>query len=149
MIRTVIVGLALSAGLLASSGAAAQGATAAQPAGSFTAADAAPFIGEWTLDLQGPNGPGVFTLIVKVEKEKVLGEITGATTEPQAITDITRTGESLVLRYTFNYEGNAVDAAVRLTPAPEVKMNAQIDFADGAYVMTGTATKKETVAPPL
>lgn len=148
MIRTVIAGAVLTAGLLASSGvAAAQGAPAAQPAAPFTAADAAPFLGEWALDLQGPNGPGVFTLIVKVEKEKVLGEISGATSEPQPITDISRSGESLLLRYTFNYEGTAVDAVVQLTPAPERKTTAQIDFAGGAYVMTGTATRKEKVAP--
>lgn len=147
MIRTVIVGAVLTMGLFASTGASAQVATAAQPAAPFTAADAAPFLGEWTLDLQGPNGPGVFTLIVKAEEEKVVGEISGAASEPQAITDITRSGESLVLRYTFNYEGSAVDAAVQLTPAPDRKTTAQIDFAGGAYVMTGTATKKEKVAP--
>jgi hypothetical protein len=31
---------------------------------------------------------------------------------------------------------------VRLTPS-EGKMSAQIDFAGGAYVMTGSATKKD------
>jgi hypothetical protein len=35
-----------------------------------------------------------------------------------------------------------VDAVVSLTPAEEGKVNAQIDFAGGSYVMTGTATKK-------
>ena len=79
MIRTVIVGTALIAGLLTPTDVAAgQVASAAQPAAQVTAADAAPFIGEWTLDLQGPNGPGAFDLTVKVEKEKVVGEIAGA-----------------------------------------------------------------------
>jgi hypothetical protein len=110
-----------------------------------TAVDAAPFIGDWTLDLQGQNGPGAFDLAVKVEKEKVVAEITSATMATQPITDVTRAGESLVLSYTFNYEGNAVDAVVKLTPASEGKTNAQIDFAGGAYVMSGTATKKEKV----
>jgi hypothetical protein len=36
-----------------------------------------------------------------------------------------------------------VDAVVSLTAAEEGKLNAQIDFAGGAYVMTGTATKNE------
>ena len=47
----------------------------AHAAGQVTAADAVPFVGDWTLALQGPNGPGTFELSVKVEKEKVSGEI--------------------------------------------------------------------------
>ena len=144
MIRTVIAGTALIAELLTPSHVAAgPAASALQSAAQVTAADAAPFIGDWTLDLQGQNGPGAFDLTVKVEKEKVVGEITGATLATQPITDVTRAGQSLVLSYTFNYEGNAVDAVVRLTPAPEGKTDAQIDFAGGAYIMSGTATKKE------
>jgi nitrogen fixation protein FixH len=51
--------------------------------------------------------------------------------------------KSLVLGYSFTWEGNPVDAAVSLTPAADGKMTAQIDFANGAYIMSGTATKKE------
>jgi hypothetical protein len=144
MIRTVIISTALIAGLLTPSVVAAgQAASAAQSTAQLTAADAAPFIGDWTLDLQGPNGPGTFNLTVKVEKEKVAAEITGETTATQPIPDITKDDKSLVLSYSFNYEGNAVDAVVRLTPAAEGKMNAQISFASGAYIMSGNATKKE------
>jgi hypothetical protein len=144
MIRTVIVSTALSAGLLTSSGvAAAPAVRAGQSATQVSAADAAPFIGDWTLDLQGQNGPGTFELSVKAEKEKVVGEITGGTIPTQPIAEVTKADKSLVLRYTFTYDGNPVDAAVRLTPAPEGKMNAEIDFAGGAYVMTGTAARKE------
>jgi hypothetical protein len=63
MIRTLITSAALVAGLLA------------QAPAPLTPADAAPFIGQWTLALEGPNGPGTFQLTVKVEKEKVVGEI--------------------------------------------------------------------------
>lgn len=144
MIRASIVSTALIAGLLTPSGvAAAPAAGAAQSAAQPTAADAAPFMGDWTLDLQGPDGPGTFDLIVKVEKEKVIGEITGRTMPTQPITDVTRADKTLVLSYSFNYEGNAVDTVVRLTPAPEGKMNAQIAFAGGAYIMSGPATKQE------
>jgi hypothetical protein len=144
MIRTVVAGTALIAELLTPSHVAAgPAASAVQSAAQVSAADAAPFIGDWTLDLQGQNGPGAFDLTVKVEKEKVVGEITGATLATQPIADVTKAGQSLVLSYTFNYEGNAVDAVVRLTPAAEGKTDAQIDFAGGAYIMSGTATKKE------
>ncbi len=144
MIRMVNAGPVLMAGLLIASGVAAGSAvSAAQSATQVAVADATPFIGEWTLTLQGPDGPGAFDLTVKVEKEKVVGEITGATKATQPIPDVTKADTSLVLSYSFNYEGNAVDAVVRLTPASDGKMTAQIDFAGGAYVMSGTASKKE------
>ena len=138
MIRTLIAGTALMAGLVIPGPAA-----NAQSAPQVTAADAAPFIGEWTLDLQGPNGPGTFELTVKVEKEKVTGEITGGTLATQPIAEVSKADQSLLLSYSFTWENNPVDAVVKLTPAPEGKMNAQIAFASGAYIMTGTATRKE------
>ena len=117
---------------------------AAQAAGQVTAADAAPFVGDWTLALQGPNGPGTFELFVKVEKEKVSAEISSELLPRQAIREISLVNKSLVLGYAFTWEGSPVEAAVSLTPADGGKMTAQIDFAGGAYVMTGTASKKES-----
>ena len=93
--------------------------------------------------MEGPNGPAAFELTVKVESEKVAGEIAGGTTAAQPIADITKSGQSLLLSYSFNYEGNPVDAVVKLTPTADGKTGAQIDFAGGAYVMTGSATKKD------
>jgi hypothetical protein len=121
----------------------------AQAGKQITAADAAPFVGEWTLALQGPNGPGTFELSVKVEKEKVSGEITSDAVPTRAIRDMSLVNKSLVLGYTFTWEGNAVDAVVSLTPADGGNMTAQIDFAGGAYVMTGAAVKKEISKPLL
>jgi hypothetical protein len=140
----VMASTALIAGLLTpSNSAAGPVAGAAQSAAQVTAADAAPFIGEWTLALQGPNGPAAFDLTVKVDKEKVVGEIAGAEIPTQPIADVTKADKSLVLGYSFDYQGNAVPTVVSLTPAADGKMSAQIDFAGGAYVMSGTATKKE------
>jgi len=108
-----------------------------------TAADAAPFVGDWSLTLQGPNGPGTFDLSVKVEGEKVLAEIASEQLPKQPITSITMADKTMVLGYSFTWEGNPVEAVVSLTPAAEGKTTAQIDFAGGAYVMTGTAAKKD------
>lgn len=143
MIRTALAGTVLVAGLLtAASVAGGPAFPAAQAAAQVSAADAAPFIGEWALAMEGPNGPAAFDLSIKVENEKVTGSIAGGTTAAQPITDITKSGQSLFLSYAFNYEGSPVDAVVKLTPAADGKTGAQIDFAGGAYVMTGSATKK-------
>ena len=136
MFRNVLASTALIV-LTVVAGAAAQGAATVTPA------DAEPFVGDWTLDLQGPNGPGTFSLSIKVEKDKVVGEIAGGEQTAQPITSISKSDKGLVLEYSFSYEGNPVDAVVSLTPGDEGKTNAQIDFAGGAYTMTGSATKKD------
>ena len=132
MIGTVLLATAIAMASVAT----AQSSTPATPA------DASPFIGDWTLTLQGPNGPGTFDLSVSVEKEKVIGEIANEMVPKQAITDITKAGKSLKLGYSFTWEGNPVPAVVSLTPGDDGKVAAEIDFAGGAYVMTGTAAKK-------
>ena len=143
MIRSDIVRTALLAGLFIALVIASPVVNAKQSAAQVTTADAAPFVGDWTLTLQGPNGPGSFDLSVKVDKEKVVGEIANAQMATLPITDISKADKTLVLRYTFTWENNPVDAAVSLTPAADGKVAAQIDFAGGAYTMTGTAAKKE------
>ena len=116
-----------------------------QSASQISAADAAPFLGEWTLELQGPNGPGTFTLSIRVDKEteKVVGEIASESTGKTPISTMSLADKNLVLNYSFTWEGNPVDAVVSLSPEKEGKSAAQIDFAGGAYVMTGTATKND------
>jgi hypothetical protein len=82
-------------------------------------------------------------LSVKVEAGKVLGEIASEMLAKQPITDVSIADKSLVMGYSFQWEGNPVTAVVSLTPAAEGKTTAQMDFAGGAYVMIGTAAKKE------
>jgi hypothetical protein len=122
---------------------AARAATVEQASSQVSATDAAPFIGDWTLALEGPNGPATMGLAVKVEQEKVSAELSSDVMGAQPITNIAKADKALVLSYSFTYDGNNVDAAISLTPASDGKMAAQIDFAGGAYIMTGAATKKE------
>ena len=146
MFTTVLFAMLVSAQfmpILAARPAYVADAVVTQATGTATAIDAAPFLGDWTLALQGPNGPGNFDLSVKVEKDKVVGEIGSEQLPKQAITDISKADKKLLLRYSFMYEGNPVDTLVTLTPADDGKVAAQIDFAGGAYVMTGTAAKKD------
>ena len=146
MIRTGIATAAILAGLLTTFAAPAHAGRSAMPAAAqaaaATAADAAPFLGEWTLNLEGPNGPAVFDLTVKTEADKVLAEIKSDQMPPTPITDIAKTDKGLVLKFSFDYQGNQVGAVTTLTPGAD-KTAAQIDFADGAYVVTGPAVKKE------
>jgi hypothetical protein len=117
--------------------------TAQQSSSPVSVTDAAPFVGDWTLDMQGSNGPATLGLAVKAEQDKVSAELVSDAMGTQAITSIAKADKALMLSYSFTYDGNNVDAVIRLTPTTDGKMAAQIDFAGGAYVMTGTATKKE------
>src|SRR5262245_36027409 len=115
MIRTTVARAALVAGLLASVASAAPSVVNAAQAGTqVSPADAAAFLGDWTLTLQGPNGPGVFDLTVKVEKEKVVGEISNQQMPTQPISDVSKVDKSLMLSYSFTWEGNPVGAVVSL-----------------------------------
>jgi hypothetical protein len=140
--RTYFVAL-LVALLMLHSPAASTAIPAQQTSSPVSATDAGPFIGDWTLALEGPNGPATMGLAVKAEQDKVSAELSSDAMGTQAITSIAKADKALVLSYSFTYDGNNVDAVIRLTPAADGKTAAQIDFAGGAYVMTGTATKKE------
>jgi hypothetical protein len=149
MSRTITPAVVLVAALLALFGvpsvARAEVFATRQASAPLTAADVTPFLGDWALALEGPNGPAAFTLSVKMDKEKPSAELISEAMGTQPITDVAKTDKSLALSYSFTWEGNAVDAVIKLTPAADGKTTAQIDFAGGAYVMTGTATKKDTV----
>ncbi len=137
-ISMVFVGVLISLNM---AGAAAQGQAPATPAAATPEAAAA-FLGDWTITAEGANGPATFALSVKVDNGKVGAEISSDMQPLQAITDITTSGTSLVLKYMFDYQGTPVPVVVTLKPADD-KVGAQLDFADGAYQMTGTATKKK------
>ena len=145
MTRTAVLSMALAGSLLAMPAVAASDSSfvAFTQAGQVTPQQAAPFIGDWTLALQGPNGPGTFAVSLKVEKEKVVGEVSSDQLPKLPVTSISMADKNLVLGYTFTWEGNPVEAVITLTPGTDGKTAAQIDFAGGAYVMTGTAVKKE------
>jgi hypothetical protein len=137
MMRTQLRAMALLAGfvVLFSGRAAAQAPLAAT--------DAAAFLGAWTLGLDTPQGALTLDLTLKDDGGKVSGSISAAPLmpEPQAITDIAKDGGSLVLKYMLDFQGTPVPAKISLVPDGD-KWKANFDFADGQFVMDGTATKK-------
>lgn len=134
-LTAILLGIALASGV-----ASAQSPAAAPAPAGITAADAAPFLGDWTLNMNGAMGPAAILLSIKSADGKVAGEISSDMMPKTAIEEVAKTGTSLVLKYTLMYEGNAVPVVVTLSPAAD-KIGANLDFAGGAYVMDGTATK--------
>ena len=107
-----------------------------------TPENAAAFLGEWTVTATGLYGPTTLTLTLKAADAKVAGEVTSANGK-QPITEVSRTGPSLVLRYVFDYQGMPINAVITLTPGDK-QIDAHLDFADGAALFVGTASKKQS-----
>ncbi len=107
-----------------------------------TPENAASFVGDWTISAEGQQGPVQIGLSIKVDAGKVVASLAMGQQDAQPITDISLNGKSLLLRYSFDYQGNAIDASVSLVPAGE-KYTAELAFAGGAYTMSGTAEKKK------
>ena len=73
--RTYSVALLVALLTLPSLAASTEIPTAQQTSSPVSATDAAPFIGDWTLEMQGANGPATMGLAVKAEQEKVSAEL--------------------------------------------------------------------------
>ena len=135
MFRTFILSSLLVLGLIAT----AMPGFAQTPA---TPENAAAFVGDWNLSVEGAQGPAQIALTIKVEDGKVVGSVAMAGQAAQPVTDVSLSGKTLVLKYDIDYQGNSIDVAAMLTLAGD-KTTAQVDFAGGAYSMTGSAEKKK------
>jgi hypothetical protein len=102
--------------------------------------NAAAFLGDWTINATGSYGPLTMAVTLKAAEGKVTGEVADANGK-HVVTDVSRSGPSVVFGYVFDYQGMAIDALVTLTPN-EKTVNATLDFANGAAQFVGTATKK-------
>ena len=107
-----------------------------------TAADAKPFLGAWVLMLDTPQGAMAMNVAVKNTDGKIIGEMGSDMLPTQTITDVTKTGTSLLMKYTLDMQGQAIPVSLTLTPA-EGKMNFALDFAQGQFMLSGEATKQQ------
>jgi len=116
------------------------GSAAAQ---SLTSADAAKFMGAWVLGLDTPQGALTMNLTLKDDGGRVAGQLTSdIAPDAQAIKDITKEGENLVLKYELDFQGQAIPAQITIAPDGADKWKANFDFAGGQFVADGTAVKK-------
>jgi hypothetical protein len=106
-------------------------------------ADAGDFIGDWTLVLDSPQGPFEQELTLKDEEGKVIATMTSQI-QPEGvrITDVSKVGTDLVLKFSGTYQGNPFDAKVTVTPTEAGKATVSFDVNNGMFVMSGAGTKK-------
>ena len=60
---------------------------------------------------------------------------------PQKVTDVSKAGNDLVLRFQGDYQGQAFAAKIALTPV-EDRLGVHSDVMDGQFMMTRVGTKK-------
>jgi hypothetical protein len=105
-------------------------------------ADAADFMGEWTLTLESQQGSFEQTLSVKDDAGKVVAEISSQMQpEVQKITDVTKSGGNLVLKFAGSFQGNPFDAAITVTPDGPDKAKVSFDINGGQFTMVGAGTR--------
>jgi hypothetical protein len=109
----------------------------------LTVADLGMFAGEWTLTLESPQGAFEQSLAFKDEGGKAVAEMTSdIQPEGQKVTDISKSGSDVVLKFAGNFQGNPFDAAVTLTPDGTDKCKVTFDVNGGQFTMSGTGAKK-------
>ena len=115
---------------------------AASAQSELDASEAGAFLGSWSVSLESDFGPIEFPLEIEDQDGKVAASAgspdpAGGLTE---VTDITRSGDDLVLRYDFDAQGQSVLASLILTPDDEGLL-ALFEIGDGAFSAGGMATK--------
>ena len=104
-------------------------------------ADAAPFMGAWLLTLDSPQGPFALTMTLTDAEGKVACELTSDVMPAQKVTDVSKAGNDLVLKYQGDFQGQAFAAKITLTPV-EDKLGVVFDIMDGQFTMSGVGAKK-------
>ena len=117
--------------------------SAVPAAQALTATDAGAFMGTWVLTLDSPQGPFEQNLVLKEDGGKVVAEITNQMQpDVQKVTDISKTGADLVMKFAGNFQGNPFDAAITMTPDGTDKAKVTFDVNGGQFTMSGTGIKK-------
>ena len=127
LLGTVALALALSVNLAAQ----------------LAVADAGAFMGSWTLTLDSPQGAFEQTMVLKDEGGKAVAELSNQMQpDVQKVTDVTKKGNDLVLKFAGNFQGNPFDAEITLVPDGTDKVKVTFDINGGQFTMNGTGVKK-------
>lgn len=127
LISTIAVVVSLSAGLAAQA---------------LTAADLGSFMGAWNLTLDTPQGAFDQELVFMDDGGKVVAEMSNEMQGTQKITDLSKDGNDVVMKFAGDFQGNPFDATVTLTPDGTDKVKVTFDINGGQFSMSGTGIKK-------
>lgn len=112
-------------------------------AAQLSVADAGAFMGSWTLTLDSPQGAFEQSMVLKDEDGKAVAELSSQMQpDVQKVTDVTKKGNDLVLKFAGNFQGNPFDAEITLVPDGTDKVKVTFDINSGQFTMSGSGVKK-------
>ena len=109
-------------------------------AASMASADAKAWMGDWTLTIEGGRGPQERALTIKDMGGKVAASLGGGRGGPIEISDISKKGTDLVLKFKQQGRGGEVDVVLTLSTQADgtLKVTQQL----GTNTQNGTGKKK-------
>jgi hypothetical protein len=109
----------------------------------LSVADAGAFMGSWTLTLDSPQGAFEQSMVLKDEGGKAVAELSSQIQpDVQKVTDVTKKGNDLVLKFAGNFQGNPYDAEITLVPDGTDKGKVTFDINSGQFTMSGSGVKQ-------
>lgn len=119
---------------------------AGQPAGNITAAQAAPFLGEWTISTASPLGRASYLVTMARAGDGIHATVKTAGQPDVTVSDIRMSGKSLLLSYSQALAGLAIPTVLILTPEG-AGLRADLSLLDGQFEMSGTVARGNTPPP--
>jgi hypothetical protein len=107
-----------------------------------TVEDAKPFLGNWTTTFDSPQGPATFDIDINVDSGDPGATVKNALIGESTVTDVTKAGNSLILRYEVNVQGTQVSVDISLVPDGE-NLKANFSFMGGQFAASSLATRKK------
>jgi hypothetical protein len=119
-----------------------QPTAAAVQAAIATAEDAKPFLGRWTTTFDSPQGAVTFDIEIHLDTGDPGATVSNSLIGDAEVSDVTKAGASLVLRYVAEVQGTQVPVSIALVPDGET-LKADFSFMDGQYAASSVATRKK------
>ena len=98
------------------------------------------FLGEWALPLDA-NGEVIQLDIAITDADGNVAAVVASPFGASDVTQISRSGDDLVLRYRVEVDGQSAPIALTLRPNG-TDLAASVDYANGTFVTMGTARRK-------
>ena len=102
--------------------------------------EAEAFIGDWNLPMESEFGSFELLLEIYDQDGRVAANIGAPDFGMQSVSDITKSGESLILNYDTDAQGQLISVTVTLERDGE-NILFQLDAAEGAFSIGGTGTR--------
>ena len=111
----------------------------AQEVSELDVSDAETFMGTWTVSVVSPQGPLDYALDITGVEGKVAATLNNDFLGEATVSNITKSGDDLNLKWEADMQGQLVPLTLTLTPDGD-GLKAVLDFA-GMAQMDGTATR--------